>query len=1462
MSSPEPEPKSRQTPESLQVPSTTADSSSTELLGSGVSQVPSSTTSVSSQEQAPKQAGDLPAQDEEFSRSAAAETLMVEANLQEVGGENVQRTHEAVEKPSERHRSDRRKGGKKHNSDEEASSADSSESDSSASESWDKDRGTSRHSRNQKRRDSSGGRNSSRVRVRSRIRARSRSRTSSKSRSRSGSRVSVDRGVRKKEKLKKRLAKAPKRAHQIGKYLQLMETRMAYLEGKLGSFDKGRMEVMNDDDRSSPYPPPPPLVTGETSATSTLTPIPKLHKISPEELKKRDFSREKPHYSIDVVMAEGWSSEDRDSKGDPWGGLQGPNEETSSSHRQGTRQKLHPMDKEPVKFIQINSEALQHLLEKHTCNGDVADCPYVIYAPFKSLVYHEEALRTHLKTLEAKWPDVAGDGNSGEIANNKSTSTQGQSESEAHASAEVQQDDTEVSAAPPTAETVTSPTEQDAKKEEVPSQAGKRADSFPSSRLTIHNEKAEQADSGELTPAKKKEALKGPDSLEAYLALKCLLDFFELYVKPRWNYFRSSAPRAVRYGDLWQVLQPGDDVIIEKGSPQRLWRVLRVTGGRPYLHKLLNGDPNAKSEETEKTEKLRGADDETEEAGHWSVFDLDCFYVDYNGKEFGPVHRDFRIPFYKGKKTVTSLEVYPLRLVEDAEKRRKALVENGRRFLELSNVVLRYYDGRTLVETPSGHSLTKEIKTSADADLTLTSSRPTRSEDVDSQVMIDFDRTFQYNPDWAPNLGIGDLVAEDKFEVDRKNAGIEECGLKSVNWWENIDYWDLEATTAYRAKNEFLKKANGERVTDRSKFTDQDLVLLPDRVFGFVLRTRSWACLAMREDKLRNVSKQDSGWDELQLPDGHRKMVESLVERHFRNKENSLQHPEESLDFDFVQGKGKGLILLLHGAPGVGKTSTAESVASKYQKPLLPITCGNLGLTAESVEEALTKNFQLAQGWDCILLLDEADVFLAQREKQDLKRNALVSVFLRTLEYYTGILFLTTNRIGHFDEAFRSRIHMSLLYPDLNRQQTEAIWKTNMARLLTHKEKHGQKLVVEDNGGYILAFALNLYDHYTNHKRPPWNGRQIRNAFQTAVALAEFEAKDSLPHLRWQHFQTVAIASDEFDEYLRKTRGGMYEVEIMAEAGLRAKNYAPAAVDHGWLGNIPQQRTSQERSSSIAQLTPFATFPSKQGVADLNPFAPLARTPNQGYQQNTQGFGGQPGTLLSQPVYTNPFEGTQASQQMRGGYVQPNQPPQQYLAPQQQVQQPPQQFYAQGAQQPFGYQQPLQQSSQAQALQYNSLSQSPPQQQQQQHLQHGYLSPQPDGTNAGFVGGGGGSSSQQGASIPQTGYPIASQQQAPLQVQPSYPGPPQQQAPPSIQHQSPFPQQTPPPVQQQPQQPTQVPPPFLSTPQHLYQTQNQDQAVAGAASSPNAAYPTPDGTPNQFGAGGGAVLSGMGFKGA
>lgn len=55
------------------------------------------------------------------------------------------------------------------------------------------------------------------------------------------------------------------------------------------------------------------------------------------------------------------------------------------------------------------------------------------------------------------------------------------------------------------------------------------------------------------------------------------------------------------------------------------------------------------------------------------------------------------------------------------------------------------------------------------------------------------------------------------------------------------------------------------------------------------------------------------------------------------------------------------------------------------------MSLGDLGLHPENVEANLGRHFELAQRWDCVLLLDEADVFLAERSLKDLNRNALVS---------------------------------------------------------------------------------------------------------------------------------------------------------------------------------------------------------------------------------------------------------------------------------------------------------------------------------------------------------------------------------------------------------------------------------------------------------------------------------------
>lgn len=162
-------------------------------------------------------------------------------------------------------------------------------------------------------------------------------------------------------------------------------------------------------------------------------------------------------------------------------------------------------------------------------------------------------------------------------------------------------------------------------------------------------------------------------------------------------------------------------------------------------------------------------------------------------------------------------------------------------------------------------------------------------------------------------------------------------------------------------------------------------------------------------DYCREPKWRDNAFDSLVLDDSKKILLRSLL----------TQHKSREFD-DVVAGKGKGLIGLLCGGPGCGKTLTAESIAEESRRPLYSISVGELGTTASDVDKRLVEILELAYRWNAILLLDEADVFLHKRSDTDVARNALTSVFLRQLEYYKGILILTTNRLGVFDSAFES----------------------------------------------------------------------------------------------------------------------------------------------------------------------------------------------------------------------------------------------------------------------------------------------------------------------------------------------------------------------------------------------------------------------------------------------------------
>lgn len=143
---------------------------------------------------------------------------------------------------------------------------------------------------------------------------------------------------------------------------------------------------------------------------------------------------------------------------------------------------------------------------------------------------------------------------------------------------------------------------------------------------------------------------------------------------------------------------------------------------------------------------------------------------------------------------------------------------------------------------------------------------------------------------------------------------------------------------------------------------------------------------------------------------------------------------------DVVEGKSNGSVILCAGPAGVGKTLTAEVYSEAMERPLYSVQCSQLGVKPEKLEEELHRVFSRAQRWNAIALLDEADVYVMARG-EDLQQNAIVGVFLRVLEYYSGTLFLTTNRSDKVDDAIASRCIARIDYEIPSPEDQRRLWR-------------------------------------------------------------------------------------------------------------------------------------------------------------------------------------------------------------------------------------------------------------------------------------------------------------------------------------------------------------------------------------------------------------------------------------
>jgi hypothetical protein len=410
-----------------------------------------------------------------------------------------------------------------------------------------------------------------------------------------------------------------------------------------------------------------------------------------------------------------------------------------------------------------------------------------------------------------------------------------------------------------------------------------------------------------------------------------LVTFMDDYLRPTFRLRKLNIQGTltqISFSDLWHIFDVGDDVIQKHPNEDSItvYRVVKVTGGRePLIPKIkdVNSVP------------LDG-------------FMIDTYTLAYNGIHLGPQLHTFTIRKFQGSIPIDDLPVFPLRLSSQSATVRPRASHQAKKFLELIELPYchKTYVGRTLDDPP---------------------------EEVNAQVIVDMSLAINRNPGWQPELKIEEAkltpsdLRETTLEAYCKHNYYEGCCGSDVILPDYVVDRD-NASEYFRANTSHLRPYP---ITDLRK---TDHILLPHAVYGFILRSRHWVTLDTRY--LSMVEYRDS-FDQLVLKKQHTEAVRALVKNHKRGSfEGPAVQAATSIlggSVELVRGKGKGLIILLHGAPGVGKTSTAECVADMTERPLFPVTCGDIGETAMDVQKNLDSSFQLAHKWGYVLLLDEAE---------------------------------------------------------------------------------------------------------------------------------------------------------------------------------------------------------------------------------------------------------------------------------------------------------------------------------------------------------------------------------------------------------------------------------------------------------------------------------------------------------
>ncbi|USP79460.1 hypothetical protein yc1106_06734 [Curvularia clavata] len=325
---------------------------------------------------------------------------------------------------------------------------------------------------------------------------------------------------------------------------------------------------------------------------------------------------------------------------------------------------------------------------------------------------------------------------------------------------------------------------------------------------------------------------------------------------------------------------------------------------------------------------------------------------------------------------------------------------------------------------------------------------------------------------------------------------------------------------------------------DTKTLENPDLPLLPQWIRGFTIGTRGvrdWAWLNV--DQLKDYTYKHDLINTVAFSDNN-----DLD--HIKAATKAYRDTPETFKPDHIAEKGEGRIILLHGSPGLGKTYTAECIAEWSGRPLLRLTCAELGMDPATLEANLNRHFRRAERWDAIVLIDEADLFLELRDRQrSLESVAVVAVFLRALEYYSGIMFLTTNRVQSFDPAALDRMMLIIRYQPPDEEVRRRIRESCIKKMNEMKRFD------------FTADAEEAYREIDKDNKYAWSGREITSVLKHASLLGEYDGNNdggvSSVKINGDHIRKAMKKIKDIDVYFNgiKSKKGTDKMIRLEKAG-------------------------------------------------------------------------------------------------------------------------------------------------------------------------------------------------------------------------------------------------------------------------------------------------------------------------